>query len=227
MIDWYRRHRYTVLFATLLATLAVSPLREVLGIRIRLLEGFVALNLVVAASLISERPAWRRASFALAVLIVGARFLPSALVPPVVADAVDVLWVLIAALAAYAAVRYALGGRAIDREHVAAALSAYVLAGLIFAVLYVLIDRLAPGALQDSGAPPGGLTLESAIYFSYVTLATLGYGDVVPRDATARGLAIVEALGAQLYLTVTVARLVGLYAQGLARRPDDREGGAS
>jgi len=60
-----------------------------------------------------------------------------------------------------------------------------------------------------------------------VTLATLGYGDVVPRAGAARGLAVVEALGAQLYLTVTVARLVGLHAQGAARRINDQKEGPS
>ena len=54
----------------------------------------------------------------------------------------------------------------------------------------------------------------SAIYFSFVTLATLGYGDIVPRTDVARGLAIVEGVGGQLSLAVMVARLVSLYGRG-------------
>ena len=54
----------------------------------------------------------------------------------------------------------------------------------------------------------------SAIYFSFVTLATLGYGDIVPRTDVARGLAIVEGVGGQLFLAVMVARLVSLYGRG-------------
>jgi ion channel len=228
VIAWYLRHRYTVLFVTLLATLALGPLREVLRLNARVFEAFVALNLVVAASLVSDRAGWRRAFFVVSVLVVGTLFVPATLLPPALAAVADVLWVLIAALAAVAAVRYALGASVVDREHVSAALSAYLLAGLVFAVLYVLIDRVWPGAIVDSAAGgETGLTLDSAVYFSYVTLATLGYGDVVPRDATARGVAVVEAIGAQLYLTVTVARLVGLHAQGMSRRNADREGGAS
>jgi voltage-gated potassium channel Kch len=56
----------------------------------------------------------------------------------------------------------------------------------------------------------------SAIYFSFVTLATLGYGDIVPRSDLARGLAIVEGVGGQLFLAVMVARLVSLYGRGSA-----------
>jgi hypothetical protein len=44
-----------------------------------------------------------------------------------------------------------------------------------------------------------------------VTLATLGYGDVVPKSDVARGLAVLEAVGGQLYIAVTIARLVGAY----------------
>ena len=53
-----------------------------------------------------------------------------------------------------------------------------------------------------------------------MTLATLGYGDIVPRSDVARGLAIVEAVAGQLYLAVMVARLVSLYVRGpVADRP--------
>ena len=52
------------------------------------------------------------------------------------------------------------------------------------------------------------------MYFSFVTLATLGYGDIVPRTDVARGLAIVEGVGGQLFLAVLVARLVSLYSRG-------------
>jgi len=51
--------------------------------------------------------------------------------------------------------------------------------------------------------------LPTSVYFSFVTLATLGYGDIVPLTPTARGLAVSEAIVGQLYLAVLVARLVG------------------
>jgi len=57
-----------------------------------------------------------------------------------------------------------------------------------------------------------------AIYYSFVTLTTLGYGDIVPRSEVARGLAIMEALVGQLYLAVMVARLVSLYVAGEGKR---------
>ena len=90
-------------------------------------------------------------------------------------------------------------------------------AGQFFGVLYWAIAGAWPGSFADPAAAEGsaGLTLSTAMYFSFVTLATLGYGDVVPRTDLARGLAVLEAVGGQLFVAVIVARLVSARAQAL------------
>lgn len=218
---WWMAHRYSILLVTLFATLVVAPLSQAFYIPGGLLNVFVALNLVAAVAGISERAAIRRPLLVLASLVLALTFVPEGLLPAWISDASELVWVLIAGFAAVAALRFALGSTAVDAEHIAAALSTYLLAGLLFAALYMLVEGLLPGSLVGAEtAETGGLTLPTAIYFSYVTLATLGYGDIVPREGVARGLAVVEALGAQLYLTVMVARLVGLHAQGTRQRHD-------
>jgi voltage-gated potassium channel len=67
-------------------------------------------------------------------------------------------------------------------------------------------------------ATEGSLSLGRAVYFSFVTLATLGYGDIVPASDAAAGVTIVEAMIGQFYLVVLVARLVSLYARADADR---------
>jgi hypothetical protein len=119
--------------------------------------------------------------------------------------------VTVIVLAMMATARYALSPRAVDAEHILAALDAYLLAGLLFAVAYWMLDRTWAGSF--AGATPAALDLPRAIYFSYVTIATLGYGDVVPASAPARGLAVLEGVSGQMYLAVLVARLVSLYAR--------------
>jgi voltage-gated potassium channel len=57
------------------------------------------------------------------------------------------------------------------------------------------------------------LSLSRATYLSFVTIATLGYGDIVPKSELAQSLAIVEAVGGQMYLAVLIARLVSLYSR--------------
>ena len=82
-------------------------------------------------------------------------------------------------------------------------------------VFYWVLERTWSG----SSAVPGEgsqshFSLVAAIYYSFVTLATLGYGDIVPRSEVVRGLAIMEAVAGQLYLAVLIARLVSLYVSG-------------
>jgi hypothetical protein len=122
------------------------------------------------------------------------------------------LWTVVALLAAASAVRFVLRARVVEREHLYAGLSAYLLAGIFFGVFYWVIEHTWADsfAILGEGAQ-GHFSLTSAIYYSFVTLATLGYGDIVPRSEVARGLAIVEAVAGQLYLAVMIARLVSLY----------------
>jgi hypothetical protein len=122
------------------------------------------------------------------------------------------MWSAIALVAAAGAIRYAMRAKSVDREHLYAALDAYVLFGLFLGVLYWAIDRALPQSLAVIHLPSDhALTLSEAVYFSFVTLVTLGYGDIVPRGEAARGIAIVEAVAGQLYLAVMIAYLVSLH----------------
>jgi hypothetical protein len=122
------------------------------------------------------------------------------------------IWTLVAFLAAILALRFALRATAVKGEQIYAALSAYVLAGLFFGVLYWIVEHTWPGSLGVGGESTySDFSPVSGMYFSFVTLATLGYGDIVPRSDVARGIAIVEAVIGQLYLAVMVARLVSMY----------------
>jgi voltage-gated potassium channel len=104
----------------------------------------------------------------------------------------------------------------VDRERLSAALSLYLLLGLIFALVFTVFAELRPGSFHYAAAPSANFVtrpLADMFYFSFVTLATLGYGDIVPLSPSARGLAILEAIIGQMYLVVVVARLVSLYGK--------------
>jgi hypothetical protein len=208
----YLNWRYALLFYSLLLTLAVGPLRGALGFRANLLELFLAINLLAAVVSIGGRKTRWILLLSLVVACVGrggAAWLDqTGLVPMSLA-----LWTVVALLAAASALRFALGARVVDREHLYAALSAYLLAGIFFGVFYWVLERTWPGSFAVPGAEggQGNFSLTVAIYCSFVTLATLGYGDIVPRSEVARGLAIMEAVAGQLYLAVMIARLVSLY----------------
>jgi voltage-gated potassium channel len=207
--------RYTILFYSLLLTLAVAPLRRALGFPASFLELLLAINLLAAVVPIGGRKTrWVLRTCLVVVFAVrgGTAWLDlAALVPMQLA-----FWTVIALLAAASALRFALGARVVDREHLYAGLSAYLLAGLFFGVFYWVLERTWSGsfAVSGEGAQSHFSELLTAIYYSFVTLTTLGYGDISPRSEVARGLSIMEAVAGQLYLAVMIARLVSLYVRG-------------
>ena len=103
-------------------------------------------------------------------------------------------------------------------DKICAALCSYLLLGLIFAILYSLLEFLEPGTFLSGGSviPQGdarafyGAGLGQAIYFSFTTLTTLGYGDITGATPVAKNLSVLEAIIGQIYLVVLVARLVGM-----------------
>lgn len=110
-----------------------------------------------------------------------------------------------------------------DRDHVdinviSAALCVYLLLGTLWANLYSLVDIAEDGAFYYSLAEEGerrvmrfgGEYSVTPLYYSFVTMTTLGYGDVIPNKPSAKMLAMLEALIGQLYLAVLLARLVGI-----------------
>lgn len=127
---------------------------------------------------------------------------------PTLSEMTRAAWTLIGLLAAAAALRFAMRGTKVDAEHLFAALSAYLLAGIYFGNLYWALEQIHPGTLTTTN-----FSRPTAIYFSFVTLATIGYGDIVPRTEVARALAVIEGVGGQLFLAVLVARLLSLYSR--------------
>lgn len=105
----------------------------------------------------------------------------------------------------------------IDTGMVYGALCLYLLAGFFFASIYSLIDRLGgePFFVQDGARDPVDF-----VYFSFITLATVGYGDLTARGDLGRMLAVTETMLGQLYLVAVVATLVANLGETRRRRSD-------
>jgi hypothetical protein len=210
----YLRRRYAILFYTLLLTMVAAPVFAAFELKGSLIEFFLAANLLAAVMPVG---AGRNRRILLAVITVVwlARPATEWFDHPALSAMTLVMWTLIGLFAATAALRFAMRAAAVDAEHLYAALSAYLLAGIYFGVLYWVLEQVWPGSFTKNDE----FSRVSAIYFSFVTLATLGYGDIAPRTDIARGLAIIEGVGGQLFLAVLVARLVSLYGRGKAVAP--------
>ncbi|MFH0341876.1 MAG: potassium channel family protein [Chromatiales bacterium] len=103
----------------------------------------------------------------------------------------------------------------ITPQRIQGAVAVYLLLGLAWASAYELLYLSRPGAF--AGSVNDVSTSQTWIYYSFQTLTTMGYGDITPVHPIARSLAVLEALSGQVYLTIMLARLVGLQ---LASRED-------
>jgi hypothetical protein len=102
----------------------------------------------------------------------------------------------------------------IDSEVLCAAVAGYLLSGLAWSLAYSLLGRLDPNSFVFTLGPKSTESMKgfTALYFSFITLSTVGYGDIVPVSGPARMLAIVEAMFGMFYVTLLIARLVSLYS---------------
>ena len=216
-----KRHplgRYEFLFLAMLAVIIVNPLLAD-GI-----FGLLILNVLTSAILISsayavsgQRKTLRVSLF----LLVPALFTSWSTV------LVGELWPMAASrvlMLAFAS--YILGVIALDvlseknvtRDTIFGSACVYLLVGFAFADVYMLFQIIEPQSFGQAidVAPVGSeVKISSELsYFSFVTLTTLGYGDMTPKTGMVRGIATLEAMLGQFYLTVLVARLVGLHLAG-------------
>jgi voltage-gated potassium channel len=102
----------------------------------------------------------------------------------------------------------------VDSEVLCASIAGYLLSGLAWSIAYSLLDRLDPDSFAFTFSPKSSQSIQAftGIYFSFITLCTLGYGDIIPVSDVARMLAMVEAMFGMFYVSLLIARLVSLYS---------------
>jgi len=102
--------------------------------------------------------------------------------------------------------------RVIDFQTIFAAVSLYVLIGLLFARIYFILDMFAPPLFVDPGRE---ILMSDYMYYSFVTLTTTGYGDLSEASQIGRMISVLEATFGQLYLVVVIALIVGHFSSNL------------
>ncbi len=112
----------------------------------------------------------------------------------------------------------------VNYQTIAGAICIYLLLGLVWSFIYLIIELLMPHSFNGLHSSQGVMVQNLAevfshlFYYSYVTLTTLGYGSIAPRTILASAFSSAEALVGQLYLAIVIARLIGLYTnQELSR----------
>ncbi len=104
---------------------------------------------------------------------------------------------------------YLFKAKDVTSDIIVGAICAFFLIGLMWANIFEILHFFHPNAFHFSQGE--SIDANSFIYYSFVTLTTLGYGDITPLISSAKSLSVLEAATGQIYLTVVLARLVGIH----------------
>jgi hypothetical protein len=115
--------------------------------------------------------------------------------------------------------RFVFRAPSVNSEVLCASISAYLMLGIIWTIAYWLVDQLTPGGAFAFNTTGDTQSMRgfNAFYFSFITLSTVGYGDITPVSKVARMLAALEAMTGLLYVAVLIARLVALYSSSKSK----------
>ena len=120
---------------------------------------------------------------------------------------------------------YIMGARRVDSNVLCSGIATFLLLGFLWAFVYQLIDRQIPGSFSWPGGAPASNEMKGpvAVYFSIVTLCTVGFGDVLPVSPMARMAAMLEGATGVFFVAVLISRLVSLHTVTQQERPHGEE----
>ena len=220
MNDWLIRYRHTIFICGLLVFFFVPELAEILfGWR----AAFPWRILIFTASSIPLVLAHPKEKILLGILIVMVFIMTVfwgkyQLTPGLTYTAISLLLVYftIITLLLFNDVFRA---REVSIPIVIGSFSGYFLIGVLFFLFFALLDIALPDTLNIDNSLTEGL--ESTFYFSFITLATVGYGDYLPTSTLGQKVAILEALAGQFYIAAVIATIVGKFISRPAKGPSD------
>jgi len=202
------RHRTFGLLGTVIIIFVVLPLTRS-GSQLAKLVGAVLFTAVILGGLWAV--SGRRRQLIAAIMLMAPAFVFTILHNLVESRTIELTWLITNGFAlgflVAMLVRRLFRTEYVTADTLSSAISGYFLLGILWSFAYALLIQLDPGALRavETGRAP------DLFYFSFVTLTTLGYGDITPVSDTAQTVAVLEAVVGQLYLAITIARLVGLH----------------
>jgi Ion channel len=173
---------------------------------------------VVALASADARPRVVRAAGALALASVVLAALASAFDEPTLLGISAIVQVLLLLVAAGAVLRAVVTAPEVGFRTILGAISVYMTFGLLFTFLYAFLDKVQDGAFFANGADAGG---GDTLFFSFTTLTTTGYGNLVPAAQPGKMFAGLEMLIGQIFLVTLVAGLVSLWRPRRTRSSTD------
>lgn len=208
------RHRapYTIVLVGLLATFILSPLLQVMGAGGRITGVFgLGVPLLAVYAVADNRMHLAIAgTLALVSAVTNARWLDLPVLIPPIGSTIAALLFFVYATTLF--LRRVLRSRQVTSDVLAGAMGSYLMVGITWAFAFLLVDQVVGGAFTVPVVGPDGRpAFDTLIYYSLITMLSVGYGDIAPVHAWARSLAAMEAFTGFAFGTIVLARLVAVY----------------
>lgn len=199
--------RFLYLLITLLVYIAIVPLLGA-SVRLRLLMNiFITATMLAGIYAVSQK----RNQFLTAVIIAtpaaGLSWINQFVQSASLTVAVNFFTILFLGFFIVILLLSIFEAHEITTDVIYAAIVGYLFIGLMWAFVYAILEKFFPGSFSGSQ----DFTMQTFTYFSFITLTTLGYGDITPLTDQVRSFAVIEAVIGQFYLTVLIARIVGIH----------------
>src|SRR2546430_4436599 len=210
----FRRFSTVQLLVALVVLLICAPFLEELKGGHLILSVLFSLVLVAAVFAVADRKRTLAIAVVFAVPAITARWI-SQFRPDLVHPAVFLICALLLLGFVIAhLLLFILRAPVVTVDVLCASVAAYLMLGLMWTVAYWLVDQVTPGGAFSFNTSRGAQSMNgfTGFYFSFITLSTVGYGDITPVSQAARLLAAMEAMTGSLYVAVLIAPLVSLYS---------------
>ncbi len=206
----YSQHRFSYLLLALLLTILIDPLVEESPFLSIVFDICTSLIFIFGCFAVSSRKIipWVAVALSIPMLLsIWAGYLGADFSILLVSGKISGM--LYCVLVAWVFLGFVFSAKDVNWQVIAVAMIVYLILGLMWGFAYSLIEILQPasfrlpGDLIDSGS--------GFMYYSFITLTTVGYGDITPVTGVARSFTLLEGIIGQFYMTVLVARLVSMH----------------
>ena len=210
------KHAHKTLLGYLLFVILISPIVQQYAKVSWIMSALFVLVMLAAVRTMADKKSHQRVAYVLAFIAiygqVGILYFPG----PWMESIRDMFTALFLFAVSVVLLRNVLiRSQLVTADLIVGAINVYLMIGMAFAFLFAYLELVHPGSFTGLNAIAGNDNqIDPLLYFSYVTISTLGYGDVTPVTDMATTLSYVEAIFGQLYLAILVARLVGLFVIG-------------
>ena len=213
----HSRERFLILMGLIMALVVIGPiLEQFFALRI-LIDVFLTAIVICMLYLVDTRKILIQIGGLLAVVMILSLWLKYFYNPDVFAATSMLIGVLFTVMVAAHTIGFIMRSQSVTREVVYAAMLVYLLVAQLWALVYTFLYLINPASFHLPQGQGDFLVFE---YYSFVTLTTLGFGDITPLTKVAKAFSVVEAVVGQLYLVVVVAWFVGMHVSRTSKRPD-------